>query len=104
MREGVQKSYLKTRMEAGHLPDRDGNLWKAAWGVDLSNTDGSRMGVSTETTQYVYDLKTNKETGLGAAKTEYHKLIRQLIPLASGSTSSKIYLNQRMVCNRFVPP
>lgn len=102
MIEGIQKSFLKNRTEAGVLSDKDGNLWKAAWGADLSNSDASRMGVSDETHDYVYALKTNEDTGLAAAKTQLQNFINNLSPKPSGSDELKAYLEENMDVDLFL--
>lgn len=100
--EGVQKSFLKNRVQAGQWPDKDGNLWKAAWGADLTNTEAARMGVSDETHSYVYSLKTNEATGLAAAKLQLQNFINGMNPLSSGSDKLKTYLETYMDVDLFL--
>lgn len=52
--EGVRKGYLDDRRKEGHLPDSDGNMWKAAYGANLSDPNQS-MGVNTDEQSFIYD-------------------------------------------------
>lgn len=77
--EPIDEEYLKNRV--GKFADRNGNLWKANWGADLSNADVSRMGLEnvtlTDTYTPVYDLKTNT-IQLEAAKLQLVDFISNL--------------------------
>ena len=104
--EGVRKGYLDDRYKDGLLPDTQGNLWKAAYNqqgqADLFNTDQSRMGVADENNTYTYALKTNKTTGLGAAKTQLVNFINGMMPLPSGSDKLKTWLTQNIDIDLFL--
>ena len=103
--EGVRNGYLDDRRKDGYLPDSDGNLWKAAWGADLSDfniTGTSNMGVSDEEHSYVYSLKTNKKKGLTAAQKELYDFMEQMRPLPSGSEQLHAYLEQHADVDLFL--
>lgn len=103
--EGVRKGWLDDRTKTGYLPDDDGNLWKAAWGADLSdfnNVGTANMGVSTDEHQYVYSLKTNKSSGLAAAQKELYDFMEQMRPLPSGSAQLKEYLLEHVDIDLFL--
>lgn len=109
MIEGVNDSYLDYRKEQGKWASSKGNLWKAKFSqTDLSNMDDWRMGISNvtldpaETVEYVYDLKTNKKTGLDAAKSELKDFINNMNPLKSGSVALKSYLEEHMDVDLFL--
>ncbi|MDD3322292.1 MAG: CotH kinase family protein [Paludibacter sp.] len=79
MVEPVDEEFLKNRKDK--FADTKGNLWKAAWGADLSNSDKSRMGLENVTLEQtytpVYDLKTN-ELQLETAKSQLVDFITNL--------------------------
>ena len=105
MIEGVRKGWLADRRKDGFLPDEDGNLWKAAWGANLSdfNTNGTRqMGITTEEKEFVYSLKTNKQTGLPSAEQQLYNFMEQMRPLASGSAELKSYIEQHIDIDLFL--
>ena len=81
MMEHIDKNYLRIRRK--EFGSKDGNLWKCAWGSNLSDT-GKSMGVDDNKHTYAYELKTNKETGFAAAKTQLQGFIRNVRDL-SGS-------------------
>ncbi len=103
--EGVRKGWLDDRRKDGYLPDDDGNLWKAAWGADLSDFNivgTANMGVTTEETNYIYALKTNKTNGLAAAQKELYDFMEQMRPLPSGSEQLRSYLEQHVDIDLFL--
>ncbi len=109
MIEGVNDSFLDYRKEQGKWSSSKGNLWKAKFGMaDLSYMDDWRMGVSnvtldpTQSVEYIYDLKTNKRTGLDAAKNELKSFINNMNPLKSGSIALKNYLETNMDVDLFL--
>lgn len=99
--EGVRSGYLDDRRKEGHLPDSEGNLWKAAYGADLSSASKS-MGVSDDEHSYVYNLKTNKKKGLSAAQAELASFISEMTPLPSGSAALKTWLDEHMDVDLFL--
>ena len=105
MIEGVRKGYLDDRQRTGHLPDTEGNLWKAAYNTqgpaDLFNTDRSRMGVADEENAYAYSLKTNK-TNLYAAQNQLVDFINGMMPLPSGSEQLKAWLTEHIDIDLFL--
>ncbi len=103
MIENPRKGYLDDRMKAGYLPDKQGNLWKAAWGADLSNTDIGRMGISDDygTTNYAYNLKSNK-SALAQAQQELVDFINGMTPLKSGSAELQAWLEKNMDVDLFL--
>jgi len=108
MIEGVRKGWIDERMKKGHLPDKDGNLWKAAYNAngmadlsDFSSSGTSKMGIADETHAYAYALKTNK-TNLVTAKQELYDFMEQMRPLASGSAALKTYLDTHMDVDLFL--
>ena len=108
MIEGVRKGWIDERMKKGLLPDKNGNLWKAAYNTngmadlsDFSATGTSKMGVADEKHAYSYALKTNKTT-LATAKQELYDFMEQMRPLASGSEALKTYLDTHMDVDLFL--
>lgn len=93
MIENPRKGWLDDRLKEGHIPDKKGNMWKAAYGADLSNTDTARMGLSDDygLVNPVYDLKTNKKS-LVSAQTELQDFIQDMTVLPSGSDTLKSWL------------
>ena len=81
MMEHIDKNYLRIRRK--EFGGKDGNLWKCAYPASLADTHAS-MGVDDNRSKYVYELKTNKTTGLEAAKTQLKDFIRHVRDL-SGS-------------------
>ena len=108
--EGVSEAFLANRKAAGKLTSKNGNLWKASWGATLSPNSMSddKMGVSvtslnpSESVNYVYDLKTNKKTGLAAARTQLKEFVNTMNGLASGSSALKTFLETRMDVDQFL--
>jgi len=108
MIEGVRKGWREGRMKDGHLPDKTGNIWKAAYNMngpaDLSdfNAGGiNKMGVADDQHQYSYALKTNKDN-LSAAKQELVDFMEKMRPLPSGSDELKNYLEEHMDVDLFL--
>lgn len=101
--ENPRKGWLAQRQREGHLTDTNGNLWKAAWGADLSNSDISRMGLNDDYGEVnpVYTLKTNKQS-LAAAQQELHDFIAGMTPLPSGSESLHQWLEEHMDIDLFL--
>ena len=102
MIEGVRKGWKADRRKEGLLPDNDGNLWKAAWGANLSEANASLMGVSDDNFTYTYSLKSNKTNGLAAAQQELCNFINGMTPLKSGSTELQNWLEQNMDVDLFL--
>ena len=108
MVEGVRSGYLDDRKKDGLIPDNDGNLWKAGYGKgiadlsDFNNTGTGKMGISDDYNDYSYSLKTNKKTGLEAAKQELYNFMENMRPLQSGSDALKQYLEQNMYVDQFL--
>ena len=103
MIENPRKGWLNDRMKSGYIPDKEGNMWKASWGADLSNADVSRMGLSDDYGEVnpVYDLKTNKPN-LSAAQQELADFINGMTPLKSGSTELQQWLEQHIDIDLFL--
>lgn len=109
MIQGVRKGWLANNRKEGHIPDSDGNLWKASWGsgtcADLSDfyqTGTSKMGIADNWNNYSYALKSNKNQGLGAAQQELYNFMENMRPLPSGSDELKTYLEQNMDVDLFL--
>lgn len=106
--EGVNDSFLKNRKEAGLFKSKNGNLWKAAWGANLSpsSMNANNMGISIATVDnnvnFIYDLKTNKKTGLTAACTQLQRFVADMNALADGSTALKNFLEERVAVDQFL--
>jgi spore coat protein H len=106
--EAINDDYLKYRVLQGKFSDDKGNLWKAGYGADLSEIQDYQMGVENITLNpstmqtYVYDLKTNKKSGLATAKVQLKSFIDQMSPLPSGSAELKAYLEQKMDVDLFL--
>lgn len=108
--EGVNDAFLANRKDAGKLVSKNGNLWKASWGATLSPNSMSddKMGVSvtslnpSESVNYVYDLKTNKKTGLNAARTQLKEFVNTMNGLSSGSSALKTFLEERLDVDQFL--
>ncbi len=100
--EGVRKGYLSDRTTAGLLPDKDGFLWKCAWGADLSSPNISKMGVEEDGgPSFAYDLKTNDEA-LTAAQDELCDFINNLCDLPAGSDELHTWLEQSIDVDLFL--
>lgn len=106
--ESPNSDYLKYRVLQGNFPNDNGNLWKASYGADLRDISNDQMGIenvtlSESTSQfYVYDLKTNKKTGLAAAKTQLTSFVSGMKSLTDGSTDLKTYLEAHMDVDLFL--
>ena len=99
--ENPRKGWIHNHAKLGHISGENGNMWKAAWGASLSDQNAS-MGVSDDYTSYTYNLKTNKDTGLEAAKQELRDFIGGMTPLKSGSEELKQWLLQHMDVDLFL--
>lgn len=106
--EGVNDSYLESRVAEGKILSKKANLWKASYGATFNNISDGQMGVESisldpsKSKSYVYDLKTNKKKGLDAAKAQLLEFSRQLKSLAAGSQELKTYLNSVMDIDLFL--
>lgn len=100
--ENPRKGWLTDRNEEGFLPDKKGNMWKAAWGANLSDA-GASMDISDDEGTYTptYDLKTNKEK-LDAAASELRDFISSLTVLPSGSDALQQELERRVDVDLFL--
>lgn len=105
MIEGIRKGWLDARFHEGHIPDKDGNLWKAVYKsqgpADLSDMNTSYMGVADDDETFRYNLKTNKKS-LALAQNELRSFIEGMRPLSSGSEQLKTYLEQNMDVDLFL--
>ena len=102
MIENPRKGWLDARYHDGKVPDKDGNLWKAGYGANLSSADKNQMGLQDDYgKRYAYNLKSNK-TNLAAAKTELCDFINGMTPLKSGSTELQTWLEQHMDVDLFL--
>lgn len=102
MIENPRKGWLDSRYHAGHIPDKDGNLWKAGYGADLSSADQSKMGLQDDYgKRYPYNLKTNKDN-LAFARSELSGFISEMTPLKSGSTELQTWLENHMDVDLFL--
>ena len=102
MIENPRKGWLDANYHAGHIPDKDGNLWKAGWGADLSSTDRNKMGIQDDYgKRFAYNLKSNKSE-LNRAKSELCDFIGGMTPLQSGSTELQTWLNNHMDVDLFL--
>lgn len=102
MIENPRKGWLDARFHAGQIPDKDGFLWKAQWGADLSDASTSKMGISDdEGHYYAYNLKT-KKSKLTEAQNVLSAFISEMRPLASGSDELQAWLEQHMDVDLFL--
>lgn len=102
MIENPRKGWLDARYHEGKIPDKDGNLWKAGYGADLSSADRSKMGLQDDYgKRYPYNLKSNKSK-LSAAQTELCDFINSMTPLPSKSTELQTWLEQHMDVDLFL--
>lgn len=102
MIENPRKGWLDALYHAGKIPDKDGNLWKAGYGADLSSADQGKMGLQDDYgKRFPYNLKTNKQQ-LAAAKTELCDFINGMTPLKSGSAELQTWLEQHMDVDLFL--
>ena len=109
MIEGVRKGWIDDRMKDGYLPDNKGNMWKAAYNMngpadlsDFQSTGTTKMGISDNNRAYSYTLKTNKQTGLPAAKEELFNFMEKMRPLPSGSQQLQQYIEQHLDADVFL--
>lgn len=102
MIEGVRKGWMADRTKDGYIPDNDGNLWKSAWGANLSSADPSQMGVADDIHSYTYNLKSNKTEGLSAAQQELCDFINGMTPLPSGTAALKAWLEEHVDIDLFL--
>ena len=102
MIENPRKGWLDANYHAGNIPDKDGNLWKAGYGADLSSADRSKMGLQDDYgKRYPYNLKSNK-SNLSFAQTELCGFISGMTPLKSGSAELQAWLEQHMDVDLFL--
>jgi len=102
MIENPRKGWLDANYHAGHIPDKDGNLWKAGWGASFSSADQSQMGLQDDYgKRFAYNLKTNK-TQLATAKAELCDFINGMMPLPSGSAQLQTWLEEHMDVDLFL--
>ncbi|MBQ7191423.1 MAG: CotH kinase family protein [Paludibacteraceae bacterium] len=112
MVENPRKGWLEERQRKGYLQDTEGNLWKAAWGVDgdgnwsgadLSNSDIRRMGVSDDEGEknYIYSLKSSPDR-LASAQAQLKAFIDEMTPLKSGSDALSQWLEQHVDIDLFL--
>ncbi len=99
--ENPRKGWMHDHTKQGHIADEEGNMWKAAWGANLSDPNAS-MGISDDDQQFVYSLKTNKTNGLEAAKQELKDFINGMTPLKSGSAELQQWLEEHMDVDLFL--
>ena len=102
MIENPRKGWLDARWHAGKIPDKQGFLWKAGYGADLSSVDQSKMGIQDDYgKRYPYNLKSNKDS-LYYAKQELCDFINGMTPLKSGSAELQTWLEQHMDIDLFL--
>ena len=82
MLEHIDKNYLRARKK--DFGDEDGNLWKCRYPADLKSENTS-IGIDNNNSTYIYELKTNKETGFPDAKAQLQDFIRKLNSLSGSS-------------------
>lgn len=100
--ENPRKGWLDTRFHAGKIPDKEGFLWKAQYGANLSDGSISHMGISDdEGHSFIYNLKTHK-SNLSQAQLELSDFIYGLIPRPSGSDVLRIYLEEHLDMDLFL--
>lgn len=102
MIENPRKGWLDANYHEGHIPDKDGNLWKAGYGADLSSADKNKMGIQDDYgKRYSYNLKSNK-SNLSMAKAELSAFINGMTPLKSGSAELQTWLENHMDVDLFL--
>ena len=102
MIENPRKGWLDARYHEGKIPDKQGFMWKAGYGANLSAADQSKMGVQDDYgKRYAYNLKSNKDSLL-IAKRELCDFINGMTPLKSGSAELKSWLEQHMDVDLFL--
>ncbi|MBO4434435.1 MAG: CotH kinase family protein [Bacteroidales bacterium] len=87
MLEHIDKNYLRIREK--EFGSHEGNLWKCHWNSTLKDANAS-MGADNNSTDYIYELKTNKETGEAAAKGQLRNFIKNLNNLSGSEFDSWI--------------
>ncbi|MBO7071235.1 MAG: CotH kinase family protein [Bacteroidales bacterium] len=97
MMEHIDKNYLRIRKN--EFGSKDGNLWKCRYGATLKDVNTS-IGADNNSTDYLYELKTNKEKGLATAKEQLQDFIRNLNNL-SGSEFDK-WISSHMDVDMFL--
>ena len=97
MVENPRKGWLDDRLKDGKLPDTEGNLWKCAYGANLSDSNAALMSVEDN----VYTLKTNK-TAIADAQKELQNFINGLRSKTDGSAALKTWLEQNMDVDLFL--
>lgn len=70
--EHIDKNFVRSRKK--EFGDKGGNLWKCRYGATLGDVNGS-MGVDDNHSYYHYELKTNKDDGFPAAKSQLQNFI-----------------------------
>lgn len=102
MIENPRKGWLDARYHEGRIPDKQGFLWKAGYGANLSSADKNQMGVQDDYgKRYPYNLKSNKDS-LTFAKNELCDFINGMTPLKSGSLELRTWLEQHMDVDLFL--
>ena len=102
MIENPRKGWLDARYHDGKVPDKQGFLWKAGYGANLSSADKNQMGVQDDYgKRYPYNLKSNKDS-LYYAKNELCDFINGMTPLKSGSVELRTWLEQHMDVDLFL--
>ena len=102
MIENPRKGWLDANYHEGHIPDKQGFLWKAGYGADLSSADQSKMGIQDDYgKRYAYNLKSNKDS-LAFAKAELCDFIKGMTPLKSGSTELQTWLEKNVDMDLFL--
>jgi spore coat protein CotH len=102
MIENPRKGWLDARFHDGKIPDKDGFLWKALYGANLSDGSFSHMGISDdEGNSYIYNLKTNKKR-LNEAKQVLADFIYGIISRPNGSEELRQWLEEHMDMDLFL--
>ena len=102
MIQNPRKGWLDAHFHDGHIPDKDGNLWKAGYGADLSSANRNMMGLQDDYgKRYPYNLKNNHDY-LAAAQTELCDFINGMTPLKSGSQELQTWLENHMDVDLFL--
>ncbi len=100
--ENPRKGWLDARYHDGKIPDKEGFLWKAQYGANLSDGSTAQMGVADdEGNSFTYNLKTHKSR-LGEAQNELSDFINGMIPKPSGSDELKRWLEEHMDIDLFL--
>lgn len=76
MMESIDKQYVKRRYEFG---EREGWLWKCAWGANLRDTDDWRFHMDDDSPDtFAYDLKDDNPQNFQTAKAQLKDFIKNL--------------------------